>query len=141
MSVEKGIVSETEKELESMAGFAWQALIVDASVSAVLFAELVARVPAHPDYWTGYGMALAKTNQTGQAISAFERHLELRPKNIEAWCVLAELSMDQLDWTRAARALEKCLQLDPQSKHPSGARARALIKKGEKLLAQALEKA
>ena len=132
-------VSKEEQELETLACFAWQAMLVDPTVSVALFRELCARAPRRSEYWNALGMALTKTKKTGEAIAAFEKGIAINPKNIEAWCVLAELSMDQLDWPRAAQALKTCLELDPHSRHPSGVRARALVKKGEKMLKQATQ--
>jgi tetratricopeptide (TPR) repeat protein len=134
---EPSAVSTEDQELETLACFAWQAMLVDPAVSVALFRELCARVPRKSDYWNALGLALSKTKKIGEAIAAFEKGLALNPKNIEVWCVLAELSMEQLDWPRAASALKQCLELDPNARHPSGLRARALIKKGEKLLKQA----
>lgn len=125
-------------ELESLACFAWQAMLVDPAVAAALFRELVTRVPKSSEFWSAYGTALAKSQKIGEAVAALEKSLELRANNIEVWCVVAELSMDQLDWARATKALKRCLELDPNGKHPAGVRARALVKKGEKLLGAAV---
>lgn len=129
--------TENDNEIDSLACFAWQAMLVDPPVSVALFNELVRRKPENGEFWSALGLALAKASRTAEAISAFDKAVSIHPKNIEAWCTMGELAMDQLDWPRAAKALKKCLELDPHGKHPSGLRARALIKKGEKLLAQA----
>ncbi len=123
-----------EQENETLACFGWQAMLQDPAVSIALFRELAKREPNNADYWSALGLGLAKTGQRREAILSFERAVELRPRNIEAWCVLGELAMDEMEWKKAAQALRRCLELDPSAKHPHGLRARALIKKGERLL-------
>ena len=135
-SVNESPEAALARENETLACFAWQALLQDAKTSAALFRELARREPRNPDYWAALGLALAKNSQRREAILALERAVELRPKNIEAWCVLGELAMDEMEWKKAAAALRRCLELDPNAKNAHGLRARALIKKGEKLLTQ-----
>lgn len=129
--------AELEREIETLACFAWQALLIDAQTSADLFKAIIARVPERATYWAAYGTALAKLQRAAEAIPVLERAVLLSPKSIDVWCLLGELSIDVHDWPRATAALSRCLELDPGAKHPSGVRARALVKKAEKLLAEA----
>jgi tetratricopeptide (TPR) repeat protein len=119
---------------ESLAYFAWRALPIDATLASVLFADLVAKLPTDARHHAGYGAALARTGQHQAALAAFERSVSLDPNAIESWCNLGEVALELLEWRRAIFALGRCLDLDPDAKHPSGLRARALIKRTEKTL-------
>ncbi len=97
--------------------------------------------PNNDEYWAALGMAHARALQPSQAIQAFERALSLRPdspQSIDLWCSVGELSLDRFDYKLAAQALSKCLALDPEAAHPSGVRARALIRKAQKQLEKQL---
>ena len=109
-------------------------------VAVAALEEAVIADPNRAEFQFAYGIALAKGGQADAALEVLARGLQLEPNNLEIWCVVGELSLDRLDYKAAAVALQKCLALDPKAEHPAGRRARALVKKGEKLLAQALGK-
>ncbi len=92
--------------------------------------------PRNAAYWASLGMAFARLLRPLDAIRCFEQSLALAPKSIEIWCAVGELSLDRLDYRLAAQAFKRCLELDPQAQHPSGVRARALIRRAQKHLAQ-----
>lgn len=125
----------------ALARLGWHALKSGHHRAAVAaLEEAVIAEPNRAELQFAYGIALAKSGQTDSALEVLARGLQLEPSSVEVWCIVAELSLDRLDYAAAAVALQKCLTLDPRAEHPSGRRARALVKKGEKLLAQAVPK-
>lgn len=118
---------------EKLAAFGYATIARDPQVAAAVLAEVVAREPTQARYRAAYSVALSKCGKTTAALESLEASVAADPTFLEAWCILAELAMDNLEWTRASKALARCLALDPKGEHPSGLRARALIKKGEKL--------
>lgn len=81
-----------------------------------------------------YARALALNQRTLAARQLFALVARRQPTRIDVWCALGELRLDAMNYRGAAAALKKCLELDPNGEHPAGRRARAVIKKGEKLL-------
>lgn len=120
----------TEPEtLDARARAAWSKVDVETNEATKELAALTSEAPNRHDYWTAYAIALAKARRFADAIAAFERAVTVEPLAIDAWCNLGELAADDLRWDLAVKALGRCLALDPDGRHPSGVRARAIIKK------------
>ncbi|MCC6806269.1 MAG: tetratricopeptide repeat protein [Deltaproteobacteria bacterium] len=118
-----------------LARYGWQAAQAnDLEGGVIALREATALVPSVADYWSAYGIALAKTFRLAEAVDALRRCLSLDPANVQIWCIVGEISLDRGDYNGAAVALKRCLELDPNATHPSGLRARALIKRGERQL-------
>lgn len=127
-----------EEEAREFATLGWQ-LLEAGDVKNALHALELARtgLPSEEDVAVAYGLALARNDRINAARPVLLNVLARRRTDIELWCVMGELELDALNYVRAAKCFKRCLELDPEAKHPSGRRARALIKKGEKLLQQA----
>ncbi len=125
----------SEERAGHLARFGWQAVKAEQIDQACTsLAEAVALAPAVPDYWAAYGVALTKAFRLGDAADAFRRCLALDAKNIFVWCNLAEVSLERTDYAGTAVAIKRCMELDPKAEHPSGLRARALVRRAEKKL-------
>ncbi len=118
-----------------LARFGWQAVKAGSVDQAcVALAEAVQLAPSTADYWAAYGVALTKALRFGDAVEAYRRSVALDSKNIFVWCNLAEVSLERSDYATAAVAIKRCMELDPKAEHPSGLRARALVRRAEKKL-------
>ncbi len=127
--------------IDRLARLGWSALNADRlNAAAAALQEAVLARPNHADFQFAYGLALAKLGHIDLALEVLARGLALEPTNVDVWCIVGELALDKMDYKAAATALGKCLKLDPKAEHPAGRRARAVIKKGEKLLAQRVGK-
>jgi cytochrome c-type biogenesis protein CcmH/NrfG len=93
--------------------------------------------PNAASHWAAYGVALAKQERYDEACAALDRSTALDGTDIEVWCALAELSISRYDLATAVRALARCVALDAAAVHPSGIRARALVRKTMKMLERA----
>jgi len=100
---------------------------------AALREALQAR-PNHAETTKALGLALAKGRHTQEALDVLHRYATREAADIEIFCVIGELCLEQRDYRGMAAALRRCLELDPDAVHPSGVRARGLIKKAEKQL-------
>ncbi len=98
------------------------------------FAQAVALAPAVSAYWNGYAVSLARLGRAAEACQALEHSLRLAPNDIAIWCIYGEISAERGDLRMAAQAFARCLSLDPRGAHPSGVRARALVKRIAKKL-------
>jgi Tfp pilus assembly protein PilF len=58
--------------------------------------------------------------------------LEAYPADLNVIVGFAELCLNRIELTRARELLERALELDPEARHPSGAKARLLILRAEK---------
>lgn len=72
------------------------------------------------------GCVLAKRDEYTRAAAAFELVVARRPTDIVAWTNLGECYLFALRYADAARALRQAMELDPQSEHVAGRRARAI---------------
>jgi cytochrome c-type biogenesis protein CcmH/NrfG len=119
----------------------WQLVQQNQLEDAVLLLEAANVVLSEdPDVWAALGIAYARSQKVHEALASLQTALLLDDKRIELWCIVAELSIERFDYALSLQAITKCLALDPDSKHPAGIRARALIKKAEKQLRQATGK-
>lgn len=127
-----------EEEAHEFATLGWQ-LLEAGDVKNALHALELARtgLPFDDDVALAYGLALARNDRVNMARPVLLNVLAKRRTDVELWCVVGEIELEALNYARAAQCFKRCLELDPDAKHPSGRRARALIKKGEKLLQQA----
>lgn len=129
----------TEAQIKALASFGWQLVNSGKIAPGVAALErVVSAAPAVADYWTAYGIGLAKADKHRPAIVALERSLALRADNLEVLCVVGELKLGVADYRGAAAALKRCLELDPDGIARAGIRARALIRKGQKQLEAAM---
>lgn len=132
-------VVDAPVEAAALARLGFQAAMTGQAEAALY--PLIAAVnaaPKEPSYRAALGVAYARCNRIEEALRELRQCLALRPNDLEVSCIVAELLLDKLDYNGAAVLLRKCLTLDPKAEHPAGIRARALIKKGEKLLKQAV---
>jgi cytochrome c-type biogenesis protein CcmH/NrfG len=91
-------------------------------------AEVAAQCdPKQFDAWVLVGMTRAKQKCYGDAVDPYVKAIELRPQDVSCWTALGELFIGLNDYQRAAASLKQALLLDPEAKHRSGRRARALI--------------
>jgi cytochrome c-type biogenesis protein CcmH/NrfG len=122
-------------DAHDLAAYGWQLLSAGHTRAAVgALQEAIAMGAERPSVFGAYGIALAKANRTQEALLYLRKSLALDATNVALWCATGELSLDRLDYKSALAALRNCLRLDPDAKHPAGIRARALIKRGEKML-------
>jgi tetratricopeptide (TPR) repeat protein len=77
--------------------------------------------------WALKGCALARLKREREAISAFQRGLQLEPDNIRLLVDLGELYIRLLDYGSAAAALKRAIELDAKALTPAGLRAQALV--------------
>lgn len=114
----------------------WAASLAGEHVAAVAaLEEAVMLSPNDVKALNALALALAKALRPNEAIPYLQKSLLLKPDDIEIHCVLAEISLERGDYATALSSLKQCIALDPKATHPSGIRARALVKKGEKRLA------
>ena len=121
--------------MSAFASFGRQAIKegnIDAAIGA--FTEALAKEPGNARHMAELGVAWAHKKNYGEALKWLRASIEKKPDQIDVLCVNGELSIDEMDFLGAAKVLGRCLELDPQAKHPSGLRARALVKKGLKKL-------
>lgn len=76
-----------------------------------------------------YGVALARTKEFSRAAVCFQKVLDKRPDDVAEWTNLGECFLSALRYPEAADAFRKAMELDPQSEHPAGRRARAIVAK------------
>jgi len=127
----------TDSTIKQLACFAWRSLPQNASpVAIAALLEAVTTTPDYPPYTAALAIALAHTNDWLGSLRWFERYLEMVPNHIEILCITAEIFLRLGKFEKSLIALKQCLALDPHNQHPSGRRARVLVKKGEKLLTQ-----
>lgn len=79
------------------------------------------------------GLTLA---QAGRAELALPYLSAADGARIDVQCALGEIKLGLLDYAGAAKALARCLQLDPQGVQPHGVRARMLIKRAQRKLTE-----
>jgi cytochrome c-type biogenesis protein CcmH/NrfG len=106
----------------------------DPARAAIGFARAVALDPAQPSFWNGYAIALAQSHSLDEAVEACKTSLRLAPTDVAVWCILGEIHYDRGDLKSAAEAFARCFALDPRARHPSGLRARALVRRIDKML-------
>lgn len=87
---------------------------------------VTASEPKSFEAWVLLGIASARQKNLREAIGCFQRALEQRPNDVQAWVDLGECCLGISDWARAGKALGRAIELDPKSQHPAGRRARAL---------------
>ena len=75
--------------------------------------EAVAALPESPELWMGLGRAQTELGSYDQAITSFNRLIELRPKVPASYLPLAELYVSRKDHAAAKRALERALSIKP----------------------------
>jgi tetratricopeptide (TPR) repeat protein len=134
-------VAFNEDQALSLASYGWRCVEageLDSGLAALLEAEIAK--PDHPEIQKAVGLAYARAMTPHLALRRLRAYLAKHPDDIEILCVAGELFLQRLDYASMADALGKCLKLDPTAAHPSGVRARALIKKAEKQLRQATGK-
>jgi cytochrome c-type biogenesis protein CcmH/NrfG len=81
-------------------------------------------------------MVRVKQKRLRDAREDFLRAALLAPTRIDSWCALAEACLELNSFTEATWALGKCVSLDPQMQSAHGTRARLLVVKARKRLAQ-----
>ena len=120
---------------DRLANWGWQRVKAGKPAEAIdALREAAALSGSAPAHLKALAVAQAKATHVSDSVDTLQRLIKVAPLDIEAWCMLGELSLDRGDLATAARALGLCMQLDPQKTHPSGLRARALIKRAEKFL-------
>jgi cytochrome c-type biogenesis protein CcmH/NrfG len=72
------------------------------------------------------GSALARRDEFTRAAACFELAVKKRPNDVVLWTNLGECYLFALRYKQAADALRKAMQLDPNSEHAAGRRARAV---------------
>lgn len=77
--------------------------------------------------WALLGAARARQKKIIEAEPAYERAVRLRPNDITTLTDLGEVEIQLMAYEKAADYLRRALELDPEAKHPSGRRARAVI--------------
>ena len=77
--------------------------------------------------WTLLGASKAHLGQTQDARAAFDQALVIDPNDIPAWVSLGELCIGEKDFSNAAKALQKAVELDKSGTHPAARRARMLL--------------
>ena len=90
--------------------------------------------PPNPDVLVALAIAEAKSGQERLAITRLKSATHVAPAHLEAWTMLAELTLAVADYEAFTLAAETAVALDPEVKHPCGVRARALIRKAQKRL-------
>lgn len=132
------LVRVNAREAEQFAKLGNELLQAGDNDNALKALELAhAGQPTNTDVAIAYAIALVRTNDVRRGRNLLAQVLVRDRQRIDVWCAIAEVDLDAMRYRAAARALKRCLELDPKAEHPSGRRARALIKKGEKLLQQA----
>lgn len=96
--------------------------------------DALALAPDDADAQVALGLTLAVTQREDEAVAWLQRGVASAEKRLDAWCALGEIYVARLDYQKAATALGKCLELDPDGTHPHGVRARMLIKRAERQL-------
>ena len=64
--------------------------------------------------WNNKGSALADQGKYDEAIQAYDRAIELEPKNIDAWNNRGEAFHNQAKFDEAIRCFDKAIEIDPQ---------------------------
>ena len=65
-----------------------------------------------------YGIALRRKKLIGQSVDYYRRALELSDDDENLWYNLARAQFERKEFSRAAEAVAKCLELKPT--HPEG---------------------
>lgn len=74
------------------------------------------------------------SHQLGDEDSAWKFYpdaLDAFPQDLNVVVGFAELCLNRIELARAKELLEKALELDPEARHPAGAKARMLIMRAE----------
>lgn len=131
----------TADSARKLARFGWQQ-VLDGELQTGINAleEAFIALPFDIELKKALGLAYARAQRPAEALACLRSVVLHRPDDIEVHCVMGELSLERRDFKSMAESLARCLQLDPNAKHPSGVRARGLIKKAEKHLKQATGK-
>lgn len=114
-------------EAESFVRLGAQAFAEDEFAGALAAAQLA--VKADPNHFAAYALlaaSLARLKHLRPAIEAYIQALRLEPTDVSCWTDLGELYVLTMQYEEAAAALRQAMQLDPDAKHASGRRARAI---------------
>ena len=79
----------------------------------VEYRDYLARRSDQPTAWTNYGIALAATGDTGEAVTAFSRAAALEPVSANAHRNLANALLDRRDFDGAVREAREADRLSP----------------------------
>lgn len=124
-TVAKALGSNGGKSYARLASFFLQRGELESAEGA---AELAVAINSDDtDGWVALGTARAKQKRYADAVPAFLEALRRRPVDIATWTDLGEAYVYLMDFTHAAQALERALELDPTGKDPWGRRARAIV--------------
>lgn len=104
-------------------------LLSDEDIEGALAAAEVA-VSCDPQSflaWSALGTAAARAKQFSRAATAFLRAAEQKPEDVSSWTDAGECYLQLADYHAASDCLRQAMENDPEAKHPSGRRARALV--------------
>jgi tetratricopeptide (TPR) repeat protein len=73
------------------------------------------------------GVTLAHNKEFTRAAACFEKVAAARPNDVAVWTNLGECHLSGMRYAAAADAFRRAMELDPNSEHPSGRRARAIV--------------
>src|SRR5688572_26933976 len=113
----------TPAQAEHIARIGAHALLQNDHDTAIAAFELAHGTHRTAESSKAHGVALAKAHRIEEALIELRAAVRIDGRDIEALCMIAELSLDALDYRSALAALQRCLALDPAGTHPSGARA------------------
>ncbi len=125
-------------QAERLARLGAHALAAGDTDAAIAAFEIARQSWSSADACKAFAVALVKFGRQAEALAELRVAARLAPADVETFCMIGELCLDALDYHAALHALYTAITLDPTSTHPSGARARALVKKGAKLVQSAL---
>ena len=75
------------------------------------------------------GSVLQRLRRLDDAALHYTRAIDLGLGDVQVWTNLGEVQLERFAFAEAALALERAIALDKDGRHPSGARARALVLK------------
>ena len=97
----------------------------DAEAAEALARQIVGNAPAYADGWVALGAALERLRRTGEAVSAYEKALEIAPDDLEARANLADLHERTNNLEHAQALIDRVLQQAPD--HPFANRVAATL--------------
>ena len=92
-----------------------------------IYEGLVAAQPFDSLYYCHLGAVYQRLNELGKAVDAYTRALQLDLRNVDALAGRGEIYLHYGRHREAIDDLSEAIRLDPQGKHATSVRARALI--------------